>query len=1561
MNSLLYEITPFFEWLVKSTLQASVIICIVLAVKMSMGSKLTPRWHYILWMLVIVKMVMPVSLQSSFSIFNLMPKDVVMSEAVIEHAAEVAVENETQTIPDSSIELKPVAEIVEDEKSDLVADAGSDVATAAVSKLTIEESEPVIIEPTKPSSPGKSVSESLEYFKTLMPYGWLIGAVFLGIYVVVSNFKLWRIIRVQRPVTDSKVLDLLEDCKAQMEMHAYLAVVETDKVNSPALFGFLRPRLLLPVGIINKLSNEQLRHVFLHELAHLKRGDIYYGWLTALLQTMHWFNPLVWYGFYKMRVDRELACDQLALSAMESGDNCEYGRTIVSLLEGFSAPQYTPGLAGILEDKSQLKRRISMIANYRKGSLQLSMVVAVLMLVIGVVSLTDGLAISTVEISPSTMTELPTEIKPMAEVVVQWYNSCRANDVEGVRNTFHPDRKSVVSKKTLNEMNEILSFNRKWEFELLSVMWDDSESMVVSKVFIKNDIRIGKNMSLIWPLRKDEDGKWKLLGFGGEEIEGMQFENAKFIKEHPDAKMWCKTPWNYKPEEEGLKASTKTTKDMKEEIATLDDFVGEWEMIEAIGIGIYSNCVSKSTLNVSKDGTGTLSMTIDGEENVAAIDYIVKDHKLHLNIRGAVSNKAVCSISDNIMTFIITTGELTVKYKKEKEKRTEPFGSLFHMVRPGETLSSIAEKYYGDGKYWEKLYQANKEAIGNVEQFRVGLKLEIPEIEEVNPEKITVYAMGKFMRPGPYQLDSNSTLKIMIASAGGPNGVGPDKAMAKITHRKQDGTEDSIVVSLKDLFGEGGKDYPLQANDLVTVYSDTDGEIKPSDIFNTYDDRGPLVSASETNIFKLKNGVTVELLGVNELSVPEVCWKPDGALLDTPLPLHIQEKKYQAELGQMAYEFSVQLHGLPEHSSTKMKATPDLKVYNAHSTPNGKDKQLTDHRFLWQAFNEKQKKCDLTVSVSCDKWKTVGTGKNEGVEGIKGIKTDDSVPGFVTLSPLAERRFNIVTPTTKSTVRTVVSLTHNIVDKDVRIIAIDKAGETHLRSMGPGAPAISRNFNDGITMNCQFDLAMKDIDSLELQVRPYRSVTFTDVALKAKQNREPGLVANNARASDSSKLEFRIAADKSLGLDESELSLDSKVDGYMWMPIGDKFSNFEQYVNIEKDNQVYLLVSTHPNKVMLADGSWGIANAYVSKDNRGMPMIMFIFDDFGSEQFLALTGNNIERALAICIDDEVISAPRIMTKISGRGAITGSFSMEEAEGLAEKLKKGMPPAKSVTPSKVTAFLPSRDQLKGSDPFNSINEVVEETAKQFKMARWYTCKLCNSIKKVETYDPDPEMDSSAVKDPEIGRWAWQFKNGDWENCRHEWKAEGISLALPEKISNGKVVLVKLGDIYGAFMLVEQNPRSSTAGKERAWYVWRFRIGGDGTFDVSDPAVKCSTKPQLYNLTTEEITFGPFGRFGSALWSSSGKDGVGYLYYPTMPGNETEESLAICMTNETSFDDINPRDIKWIYKRHPFDTPMPGGKIKENVSTTETAKNAKEIEALIKRMDENEKVRFTALNF
>ncbi len=336
--------------LLKASWQAAVLILLVLAVQWAFGRRLSPRWRYGLWLLVVARLALPWTIPSSVSVFNWL-----------------------------SFPNAPAA------VAGLKANSEAPGSPAPPPPAAVSAGRSVDMPMTAPAATAPGFSLSLSHVLLV----WAAGALALAVCLVITHFRLWHKVTPRRPLIDARVMNLLEDCKQAMGLRVPVTLVETPAVGSPSLFGFVRPRLLLPVGLTRDFSPEELRYVFLHELSHIKRQDILTGWLMTALQILHWFNPLVWLAFHRMRVDRELACDALALSYTKEEENQPYGRTIIKLLEGFGCSTWAPSMAGTVENKNQMKERISMIAKFRKTSHGPALA-GVLFIGLGLVTLTDA-------------------------------------------------------------------------------------------------------------------------------------------------------------------------------------------------------------------------------------------------------------------------------------------------------------------------------------------------------------------------------------------------------------------------------------------------------------------------------------------------------------------------------------------------------------------------------------------------------------------------------------------------------------------------------------------------------------------------------------------------------------------------------------------------------------------------------------------------------------------------------------------------------------------------------------------------------------------------------------------------------------------------------------------------------------------------------------------------------------------------------------------------------------------------------------------------------------------
>jgi len=360
----------FCQLLWRNAWQASILILLVLLANWALRRKLSHAWRYALWLLVLVRLACPYLPPSPLSVFNLFVRD---EPSISASTTQLGQQSSGDALP-----TPPAA--VQD--SGVPAERSNPQQIAGDSAVARVENDPHVTTPS---------AAALRPFPTalLLFLTWLAGVLILGGRVVWEAVKLGNSIRRLRPTTDPAVLELLEDCKESMKVSTPVLVIESTQVQSPMLHGFLRPRLLLPEGLLNRLNSEQLRHVFLHELAHVRRCDILVNWLATWLQILHWFNPLVWLAFWCMRNERELTADRLALSSAEENERLEYGETLLMLTQLFRARKYLPSLAGILEVKGQIESRIAEIANFQNASRRPVLAFG-LLTALGIVTLTDA-------------------------------------------------------------------------------------------------------------------------------------------------------------------------------------------------------------------------------------------------------------------------------------------------------------------------------------------------------------------------------------------------------------------------------------------------------------------------------------------------------------------------------------------------------------------------------------------------------------------------------------------------------------------------------------------------------------------------------------------------------------------------------------------------------------------------------------------------------------------------------------------------------------------------------------------------------------------------------------------------------------------------------------------------------------------------------------------------------------------------------------------------------------------------------------------------------------------
>ena len=357
MIAMLENLSEIFNWILRGSLYSVAAVFIIVILQKLTRRALSARWRYSLWLILLARLVLPAGLETNWSLWNL-------------------------TAPERWIDL-----IVSGEKT--AADTKMPTASSAASGGDRQES--------MQSGENRFLRNlyglngfSPRVIRQALPVIWLAGALVMFACAAFVNLRLWNSVRGLSPATDSELLELFEDCKRQMRVKTMAGLVVADRVENPFLFGFIRPRVLLPAGMVRQVSSDQLRCVLLHELAHLKRGDIVTGWLLAILQSLHWFNPVIWWAFYRLRFDRETACDALVLSRMPDETRCHYGDALIGMLGRFNHPQHLPAIvAGIFENKKRFKRRLIMIKKFKTPSRREIIMAAVLLAVLSIALLTE--------------------------------------------------------------------------------------------------------------------------------------------------------------------------------------------------------------------------------------------------------------------------------------------------------------------------------------------------------------------------------------------------------------------------------------------------------------------------------------------------------------------------------------------------------------------------------------------------------------------------------------------------------------------------------------------------------------------------------------------------------------------------------------------------------------------------------------------------------------------------------------------------------------------------------------------------------------------------------------------------------------------------------------------------------------------------------------------------------------------------------------------------------------------------------------------------------------------
>ncbi|HUY90731.1 MAG TPA: M56 family metallopeptidase [Pirellulales bacterium] len=337
------------DWALAALVEGTLLFAVASLVWRLTARRASSQFGYLLFLLVLVRLAVPIAVAVPAGWGWLSPRDALGRAVAWLGEDRAAKANPRATMPES----------IEPAPPELSADwltAHADLLPRAA------ESNSVF------AQPASAASLSFEAWLMLL---WAGVAAVLLVRLFREQAK-WARRFDGAPALDAAALplDYTALCR-RVGLRRRVAIIGSSAVESPAVWGVFCPRLVAPPGLVERLPREQLAWVLAHELAHVRRGDLWVVLAQRLLQIVYFFHPAVWLANRAIDRQREYACDDAAFAAVDcAGRDC--GSALVSVAAWALGESPQPAL-GLFSAPSLLKRRVSrLLAARPETALRLS-------------------------------------------------------------------------------------------------------------------------------------------------------------------------------------------------------------------------------------------------------------------------------------------------------------------------------------------------------------------------------------------------------------------------------------------------------------------------------------------------------------------------------------------------------------------------------------------------------------------------------------------------------------------------------------------------------------------------------------------------------------------------------------------------------------------------------------------------------------------------------------------------------------------------------------------------------------------------------------------------------------------------------------------------------------------------------------------------------------------------------------------------------------------------------------------------------------------------------------
>ncbi|WP_372632126.1 M56 family metallopeptidase [Cohnella sp.] len=474
--------------LLQMSISSSVFIFAVIFLRSLLIHKLPKMTFRFLWGVALIQLLVPVSVQSQFSIFT-----------AAEHLSRMFTSPKLISTPGSSTSINGTTVIM-----------------------------PPIADPvTAPIMPLKTASQISPFV-----WGWLVGCTLCALFFIIPHLRYRTIYKMAVPIRN----DFIRKWQHSNLLWRDVQIRQLDHISTPLTYGIFRPVVLLPKNL-DYDDEKQLALILTHEFTHIKRFDTLNKWILATSVCVHWFNPFVWVMYILANRDIELFCDETVIRKWGENTKPTYARALVRLEEK------KIGLSPMISSfsKSSTEERIISIMKTKKITIATRLLAIGLVASVVVIFATSALD----KTEASTGVDNPIA-EPSAEAVPALYQGAITTEIVPALSQGGTATDLMPHDLTFNKKYDVPKLIDSLMDSKYRAVYMDKE--ISLRVMTDNTIQISKDNGAVWKkydtdeIDAKEFAKWLLINDGnpgysieevqsrlanGAEVKHLVFENVK--------------------------------------------------------------------------------------------------------------------------------------------------------------------------------------------------------------------------------------------------------------------------------------------------------------------------------------------------------------------------------------------------------------------------------------------------------------------------------------------------------------------------------------------------------------------------------------------------------------------------------------------------------------------------------------------------------------------------------------------------------------------------------------------------------------------------------------------------------------------------------------------------------------------------------------------------------------------------------------------------------------------------------------------------------------------------